>query len=358
MEQIRTLLKSEAAKSIIAFSLLGIVLYFLRDMLNLFLLTFILSYLMYTFQNFTFVRINKLLKVKRVIVIAFIYIALLGILVLLLSKYIPVAIKQLISIGVQISKFNIKSYKETLNPTVLEIIGQVDIEGYIKTGQETLIRTLTGVGKLSFNIFVAFILSIFVVLEKEELTNFTRNLSNSKLGFLFDAYRYFGRNFVNSFGKVIQTQITISFINSVLSIIALTIMGFSQTLGLGFMIFILGMIPVAGVIISLVPLVIIAFILGGMPKVIAVIIMIAVLHSIESYVLNPKLMARNAKLPEFVTLLILLISEHLLGIWGLLLGIPLFMFIFDILGIRPRNKKLDEEITQEKKIQEKNNQYS
>lgn len=340
MEQMKILLKSEPFKSILAFSILGIVLYFLRDMINLFLLIFILSYLMYTLQNYIFIRMNKLFKVKRVLIIAFIYAALLGIIVLLLSRYIPIIIKQLFTIGMEISKFDIKHYKETINPVILGIIEQADIEGYMDATQAKLISTIAGFGKLGFNIFAAFILSIFLILEKEELTKFIRKLSDSKIGFLFDTYIYFGRNFANSFGKVFQTQITISIINSILSVIALTIMGFSQTLGLGFMIFILGMIPVAGVIISLIPLTIMGFIIGGIPKVIAVLVMIAILHCIESYVLNPKLMSKSLKLPEFMTLLILLVSEHLMGVWGLLLGLPLFMFMLDILGIKSASSTL------------------
>lgn len=340
MEQMKALLKNELFKGILAFSLFGIILYFLRDMVNLFLLIFIFSYLMYTLQNFIFIKINKLIKVKRVLVIAAIYIVILGIIILLLCKYIPLAVKQLITIGIELSKFDIKPYKESINPAVLKIIEQIDIQGYMKSAQTALINGLTGVGKLGFNIFAAFILSIFLVMEKEELSRFIKKLSESKLGFLFNTYIYFGKNFANSFGKVIQTQITISFINSIISIIALKMMGFSQTLGLGFMIFILGMIPVAGVIISMIPLTIMAFILGGIPKVIAVLVMIAALHFIESYVLNPKLMAKNLKLPEFVTFLILLISEHLMGVWGLLLGLPLFMFLLDILGIKQSGRAM------------------
>ncbi|WP_277407184.1 AI-2E family transporter [Lacrimispora xylanisolvens] len=143
---------------------------------------------------------------------------------------------------------------------------------------------------------------------------------------------------MNSFGKVIELQIVIAFINSFLSVVALTIMGFPQTLGLGAMIFILGLVPVAGVIISLIPLSIIAFNIGGAFKIIEVIIMIFVLHSLETYVLNPKLMSAKTKLPVFLVFLILLVSEHYIGVWGLLLGIPMFMFLLDILDIRVKNE--------------------
>jgi predicted PurR-regulated permease PerM len=115
-------------------------------------------------------------------------------------------------------------------------------------------------------------------------------------------------------------------------------MGFPQALGLGFMIFILGLIPVAGVLISLIPLCIIAFNIGGFVKIIEVIVMIVVLHSLESYILNPKLMSSKTKLPVFLVFIILLFSEHYLGVWGLLFGIPLFIFLLDVLDINIQEK--------------------
>ncbi|MDF2505130.1 MAG: putative permease [Clostridium sp.] len=111
-------------------------------------------------------------------------------------------------------------------------------------------------------------------------------------------------------------------------------MGFPKLLALGFMIFLLSLIPVAGVIISLIPLCLIAFKIGGMVKIVYILIMVAIIHLVESYILNPKLMSEKTKLPIFFTFVILIVSEHFMGIWGLLLGIPLFMFIIEILGVK------------------------
>mgnify|MGYP002422964040 CR=1 FL=1 len=140
--------------------------------------------------------------------------------------------------------------------------------------------------------------------------------------------------FLNSFGKVIQAQILIALVNTILSVITLSILHFPQLVTLGFMIFVLSLIPVAGVIISLVPLCLIAFNIGGLTKVVSVLIMVAVIHCIESYILNPKLKTSKIKIPIFFTFVILIVSEHILGMWGLLIGIPLFMFILDLLGVK------------------------
>jgi len=49
-------------------------------------------------------------------------------------------------------------------------------------------------------------------------------------------------------------------------------------------------------------------------------------------------MSAKTKLPVFLVFLILLVSEHYIGVWGLLLGIPMFMFLLDILDIRVKSE--------------------
>ncbi|MDL0236159.1 AI-2E family transporter, partial [Clostridioides difficile] len=131
-----------------------------------------------------------------------------------------------------------------------------------------------------------------------------------------------------------KVQVMIAFINSVVSMIFLGFMGFPQIWALGFMIFVLGLIPVAGVIVSLIPLTVIAFNTGGITKVFGVLLMICIVHAVETYILNPKLMSNRTKLPVCFVFIILLVGEHYLGVWGLLIGVPIFMFLMDILGVK------------------------
>ena len=55
---------------------------------------------------------------------------------------------------------------------------------------------------------------------------------------------------------------------------------------------------------------------------------------IESYVLNPKFMSSRTELPIFYTFVVLLVSEHLFGVWGLIVGVPIFTFLLDIVGVK------------------------
>jgi predicted PurR-regulated permease PerM len=116
-------------------------------------------------------------------------------------------------------------------------------------------------------------------------------------------------------------------------------MGFPQLFGLAIMIFFLGLIPVAGVIISLIPLSLIAYSIGGLIQVVYVLLMVMVIHGIEAYILNPKLMSSKTDLPIFYTFIVLIFSEHFFGVWGLIIGIPIFVFFLDVLDVTNRDEQ-------------------
>jgi predicted PurR-regulated permease PerM len=286
-------------------------------------------------QTFIF----RIIPVKKVYITVAIYTILFVVIAFVMYKYIPIMINQVITIIDQIVDFDFNYSDNRILNYGFQIVKDIDIANNLKSGSDYLLGLATNAGKISFNIFISLILSLFFILEKEEISNFLRKFEKSKARGAYQYIKYFGKNFLNSFGKVMKAQILIATINAILSVVALRFMGFHQLLGLGLMIFLLGLIPVAGVIISLIPLAIIAFKIGGIMKVLAVLIMVTVLHGLEGYVLNPKFMSVNTKLPVFFTFVILLVSEHYMGIWGLLLGIPLFMFVLDLLDVNVVEEK-------------------
>ena len=121
--------------------------------------------------------------------------------------------------------------------------------------------------------------------------------------------------------------------------ICLAFMRMPQIIALGLMVFVLSLIPVAGVIISLIPLSIIAYSVGGLRYVIYIFIIIMVIHAIEAYVLNSKFMASKTELPIFYTFLVLLVAERFWGTWGLIVGVPIFTFLLDVLDVKSVKKK-------------------
>jgi predicted PurR-regulated permease PerM len=290
------------------------------------------SFILYGLQNYIFKKIVKLIPINRTGITFAIFLILASAIVFFIYKYIPILTKQLLYIGIQLSNFDINNYEDVINPNIREAIS-TNIQSYVVEGGTYLIHSVTYIWTFSINIFIALVLSLFLIMDKDKIIRYLNKFEHSKISFIYKYYKKLAENFVNSFAKVMETQILISLINTIFTAISLSIMGFHQIIGLGFMIFILGIIPVAGVIISLIPLSIIAFKLGGLIKVLYMFVMITVLHVIGAYYLSPKLMSAKTKVPVFFTLVVLIMAEHFLGIWGLLFGIPLFLFFLDLVEV-------------------------
>jgi predicted PurR-regulated permease PerM len=329
---IKEVLNKEITKRILVLLTLVLIFYMMGSLINLFLLTFVFTYFIYSIQGVIMKRLGKIIPLNNAAVTIIFYVVFATLITFFVYKYVPVVINQIINIINQISEFDFKSNIH-IQKYLLPVFDQVDLKGYTKSGVNFLLQLATDIGKWSINIFISLMLSMFFMLERHKVAEFMRRFRTSRLGGFYNYLHYFGANFLNSFGKVIQAQILIALTNSCLSIIGLKILGFKQLLGLGVMIFFFSLVPVAGTIASLIPLSIIGFNIGGVTKIIYVLIMIAGLHALESYVLNPKLMASKTELPVFIIFIILLVSEHFMGVWGLLIGIPLFMFLLDLINV-------------------------
>ena len=357
MNFLRELFKRDIVRRILVLLIIVFFMYILRSMLNLFLLTFLFTYIAYSLQVAITTRLDKFIKIKPIIITLFLYIFMTSVIVFASYKYIPIIIRQLTEIGIQISRFDFKAIGgEVLKDFVIPYVGKIDLMSFFKTSDindflrfDQFLRYASNIGTWSFNIFVS--LSLFFMVEREKVKDFFSEFQDSKIGILYKYTKDFGRNFLNSFGKVIQAQIIIAFVNSILSVISLFILGFPQVLGLGVMIFLFSLVPVAGTIASLIPLSIIAYTVGGFKMIVYVLVMIAVLHALESYVLNPRFMADKTELPVFIVFITLLVSDHFMGVWGLLLGVPLLMFALDLLNIKPssKNKKHRKLVTLKKR---------
>ncbi|MDT0109360.1 AI-2E family transporter [Listeria booriae] len=329
MEAFINLFYNRSFRRVLVFVLVAFVLYLMRSMIDIILLTFIFSFLINRLENFILKRISIY---RKIIVIVLYALIALGI-TLLIVKYIPMLIEQLDQLIRSINGFYTKpGNNETVN-YIMNLLKEFEVTKYVNDGVQFLFAYLANIGVVAMNTFIALILSLFFSLGKERLILFTSKFGHSKVAFIYEELSYFGRKFNETFGKVIEAQFMIALVNSVLTTIALWIMGFPQLFSLAIMVFLLGLIPVAGVIISMVPLTIIAYTIGGVNYVLIILVLVVVIHAIESYILNPKLMSAKTDLPVFYTFIILIFSEHFFGIWGLIVGIPVFMFLLDVLGV-------------------------
>lgn len=336
MDSFEQFFTSDIAKKLFAIFLLIILFYSIKSLITLILLTFVFSFLFYKAVNLTYKLIHKVIPVKKKAIIILIYLLMFLGISYLFYNYVPVVIKQLYFIKQQLVDFNLNDYRGILDNRIMSLIKQTNISSHLSQSGGLILKWVIKIEQLSIDIFLAFILSLLFILEQDELIKFGRKIEASKISYLYKYYKLLAIKFLSSFGKIMEIQAILSLINAVLASVGFFFCGFDNILGLGAMLFILGLIPVAGLIIALIPLVIVAFTLGGITKVIDVLVILAILHVLEGYIIKPKLMSVSVNLPVFFVFLILIFSEHYMGVWGLIIGIPLFVFLLDILQV-PEN---------------------
>ncbi|MEG0283931.1 MAG: AI-2E family transporter [Erysipelotrichales bacterium] len=305
--------------------------YLLRDMKNIMLLTLIFIFLSSRLVNY----ITKKTRVPHTAVVIVLYLIIVGFIAFTINHYIYELINQTSNLANTL--INFYEHPQTENNFILkwisENLSQVDLKKQIESGLNVILSYATNIGSIGMGIFISFTLSFFFMIESNRVKQFSRSFTKGKLSWFWNDLYYLGRKFINTFGVVLETQFIIATINTILTVIALHFLGFNQLLSLSFIIFILSLIPVAGVLISCIPLSIIAYTIGGIEKVFYVLIIIAIIHAIETYILNPKLMSNKTHLPIFYVFIVLFFSENIFGAWGLIIGIPIFVFILDLLDV-------------------------
>ena len=338
MENVWQKLKqNELLRRFLVLAVIVFVLYEARAMIDIVLLTFIFTYLIIHLIN----GVKKLTpKIPTKLVVAITYIILFVALYFVITIYVPILVKQIVDMAHSIMNFYESNRLDGVTKEVEHYITRKDIITSARYGMDYMVHALTSVGTLTISIVMSLILSFFYTFELKQMREFSHKfVVQGNFKWFFQDIKYLGQKFTDTFGVVLEAQFFIALCNTALTMIGLMIMKMPQIIALGVMVFVLSLIPVAGVIISLIPLSLVAYSNGGIQKVVYVIILILIVHLIEAYVLNPKFMASKTALPIFYTFLILLVAERFWGTWGLILGVPIFTFILEIIGVDPRDGK-------------------
>ena len=76
-------------------------------------------------------------------------------------------------------------------------------------------------------------------------------------------------------------------------------------------------------------------------KLVIAIVMILVIHAIEAYILNPKIYGHHLRMNSVLVLIILTIAGKIVGVWGLVLGLPVMQYIFMTAIRRPPDETME-----------------
>jgi predicted PurR-regulated permease PerM len=221
------------------------------------------------------------------------------------------------------------------SPTVAlveQLLGMVEEESDAKNMAQ-LIATVKGVSLNIVSIGSAFLLSLLfsflIVLDFPQLSQSVRELEHTKIGFIYVEVADNLKEFAMVLGRALEAQLSIAIVNSLLTALGLYWLGLGASVAfLSVIVFFCSFIPVAGVFISATPIALIALQTQGVKTMLLSLVLIAVIHMIEGYVLNPKIYGSFMRINPVIVLIILTIGGKLFHLWGLILGVPVCTYLF------------------------------
>jgi predicted PurR-regulated permease PerM len=179
----------------------------------------------------------------------------------------------------------------------------------------------------AFNFVLSIILSFVLIWDfprtKERLTRFAEGRTAEIYREITPSLRAFGI----MLGRAFEAQSIVAVVNAGLSVVVFLMLGLPSTALLAVIVFVCSYIPILGMILSTLPAAFLALKVGGVSHVLWLIAAILIIHAIEAYMLNPLIYGRHLRLHPLAVLVILLVAEHLFGVWGLLLGVPIAAFV-------------------------------
>ena len=319
------------------------------------IISFVVAYLMDSLVRF----IVRRLKTRRTQAILLSCILLLGIIVIIFSLFVPKILDNAESVISFVANYKmdigeiIRNIADKINnPSVDKVADEIiEVSADIRDQINELLTYITGllinlvatIGTSILSVITSFILSIYILIEKEDLIArlkrliyafFNERNARMILEISTSANRIF-KSFI--VGKLLDSLIV-----GIVTIIVFSICNIPYAPLMGSIIGLFNLIPYFGPIIGAVPVVVVTFFISPI-KALTALIIIVVIGQIDSNFIDPKIVGNNVGVSPFWVISSVIVGGTAFGPAGMILGVPTVVLV----------KSLIEEIV-EKKLREKN----
>lgn len=309
-------------KVVAVFLALGFV-YLIRDVIGVLLISFIIA----SALTPTIDQLEKKHRVPRVFGIIIMYVALFGVVSLVLVLLIPAIINQVGDIANNFPEYfdrveeevgNIRDF--TLTSSFIE-----GLQDNLQSIRSDLGRATSGVlGTISsvfggiFSFIGVLVITFYLILEEQAMRRFLQNIVPPKylpnVSPMLDKIQ-------SKMGNWLRGQLVLSLAIFLVTFIGLSLLGVKNALVLALFAGLMEFVPYIGSTIGAIPAVFFGFTqavwLG-----IAVVILYIVVQQLENNILVPKVMQKTTGLNPLVVIIGMLIGAKVAGIVGVLLAVP------------------------------------
>jgi predicted PurR-regulated permease PerM len=330
------------------------IIFLLRHLFPIFFLTFVLAYIGNSAVN----ALNRWIP-KRKVNVAIVWLVFLAILTTVLIVVIPRMLNEARLVARQYitteaarqpddeESFLQREARELVDTVIVSVADRRTFEDFKDSGAYTVIvERIDGALKrwsarmtaevtlfanqaifFVFQFILSIILSFLLIWDLPQTRQRMQKFSTGRTAEIYREIAPGLTAFGTMLGRAFEAQSVVAVVNASLTTIVFLALGLPSIALLAMIVFICSYIPILGMIISTVPAAFLALKVGGITHVLWLILAVAVIHAIEAYMLNPLIYGRHLKLHPLAVLVILMIAEHLFGMWGLLLGVPIAAFV-------------------------------
>ena len=139
-------------------------------------------------------------------------------------------------------------------------------------------------------------------------------------------------------------QMLIGFLVAVLIYLSLSILGIQYALLLAIIAGVMELVPY-GILIAIVPALSFSYLSGGISSALLVTGVYVIIYQFEVFLFTPLIINRVVGLSPLVVILSVLIGFELAGFWGLVLSIPVAVFLMELMNDAEKNKIFTRENT-------------
>ena len=286
-------------------------------------------------------KIKIVSKKARALSIFTMYVILLLLIVILINFILPVVFESVTDLinnlqgyyELSINRYNSlpedSIMKGELANDFIKSIQNIDIKQYFQVDKilQYILSAINAVTSL-FDIFVAVIVSVYILSEREKILGFLKKFAEAL--FKENTYKNLDKYFNNSneiFFKFIASQFLDAVVVGILVTIAMSIMVIKYAPLLGFIIGLFNMIPYVGAIIAVVIAGVLTLITGGVSQTAWMLIVVVILQQIDANIINPKIVGQSLKISPLLVIFAITVGGAYFGMLGMFLAVPVIAVI-------------------------------
>ncbi len=324
---------------IILFILLGILLYKIRNLLFLLLVSIVIA----TFVD-AIARRLKRYRFPRTLSVVLVFLIMLIGFAAMVYAIVPTLFTEISHALTALSKYVPQDkLKAIIDPNAIKsidnfinTIGQQVPAQQVASTTKALINNVTGAfygtiqtlfGSVA-NLMLVFVLSFYLSIQEKGIEGFLKLIMPIKYEqYVVDLWNRSARKIA----LWIRGQMLLAVIIATITFFVLYFLGVPYALILAILTMVCELIPF-GMIFATIPAVLAGFSAGGMELGLIVLLFYFLLQQLEGYVLVPLMNRRTTGISPLMVILALLIGAQLAGFWGLVLAMPVSLLLLELMN--------------------------